>query len=179
MNERHRAFPSQQEVSMTYTNSIKQIVRAAAVLLVTISVANAADQSMQDKQDACMQRVEKKYNDRLTGCHRDYTAPSDVNKCIAKAAKIYATSLQMCTEIYATKPPANYGVGGPSAGGLEGWHPKGAKGKGLTSGQPGPVDGGSSDDNGDHPKHSTGTFNPGITGAPLTKGPGASGGIIQ
>ncbi len=162
---------------MTYSNSIRQLARVGAILLVAMSVANAAEQTMQDKQDACMKRVEKKYNEKVQSCATDYTVPQDINKCIANAAKTYAASLKMCIDVYpvTTKPASNYGVGGPNAGGLDGWHPKGPKGKGLTSGQPGPVDGGSS--GGGKGNHFTGTFNPGGTGAPLTLG--QSGGIIQ
>lgn len=159
----------------------KSITRIAAlattVLIVGTAIAEAKDSGAQKAQDDCMSRAAKNYNTVLNHCIEKYSG-ADLNQCITEATGLYATATKNCMEKYPAFTPIDPGVGGANATSFDGWHPKGPKTKGLTSGKPLSVDGGS--DGGGKGGHSNpfqGTFNSSMGGGKMSTGSG--GAIVQ
>jgi hypothetical protein len=177
---------------LTLKSATRAGALAIAVLIAGTTIA-AADQNKAARND-CLAKASDKYQSDKADCQRNHGGKGDeaaLKSCNDDVLNLLGHAVRHCYEDYpvTTKPVSDYGVGGPSSTGLDGWHPKGSKTKGLidpnslkgadTSGGQGSGGGSNTGgSNGGGGKVLGGTFNSSMSGASMSTG-GGSGGIIQ
>jgi hypothetical protein len=175
--------------------TLKSAVRigslAIAGLVLSTVVAEAAAGNYSKAREQCRTYAESNYDNTIVACRGGVLGATvlETTVCQARAAEGLQEDLEACDDPSIIVIPTSTSVGGPTSTGLDGWHPKGKKTKGLfdadalkgadTSGGHGgssvDVGGGS---NGGGGKALGGTFNSSMGSASMSTG-GGSGGIIQ